>query len=73
MTADQVLVRCLRGQAGPTCPEDGYLVRLAADLADELLASGEAVAVAAEGYAGQNFTDRSRETALVLASRVGRI
>ena len=47
MTADPLttLVRVRRGCCGPVTPEDGVLVRLPADLADELVRVGDAVRV----------------------------
>ena len=43
--SDTTLVRVRRGCCGPVTPEDGVLVRLPSDLADELVRVGDAVRV----------------------------
>ena len=49
MNEEMPLVRVLTGLVGPVSPEDGYIVKLPADVAHDLVRSGAAVAVNAGG------------------------
>lgn len=49
MPDDRVLIRCVRGLVGVTCPEDGAIIAVKPDAAAELVANGDAVLVAPPG------------------------